>query len=247
LSRDPIEEAGGKGLYAYVLNHPTCAIDPVGLELGGGTRDGGSQVWTKDVNFQGEKIGSAQVWIHAVVRHTAYTLSDAVWIQFDRDPERQLTCKWAQFVLNKVFDEGGTEQSQWFNVNMLKQGKYGERMLDIAPYSGWMYQFATSSGNTEAIYDQPSGNTTDYYKAVGEFESLLLCRPSACDDSVKWKPAFQVSWKLTETKKDNSKLYEVTAGNSIASLPSWANTPLWLVGYRVLGARTPVFTANPTQ
>lgn len=149
--------------------------------------------------------------------------------------------------MNKVFSEEGAEQSGWFNVNMLKQGKYGERILDIAPDSGWMYQFATSSGDMEAIYDEPSGNTRDYYKAVEEFESLLLCRPSACDDSTKWKPAFQVSWKLTETKKDKTKLYEVTAGNSITSLPSWANTPLWLVGYKLFGSRTPIFTANPTQ
>jgi len=36
LSRDPIEERGGKNLYGFVLNAPVNALDPLGKEIAGG-------------------------------------------------------------------------------------------------------------------------------------------------------------------------------------------------------------------
>ncbi|PYK93805.1 MAG: hypothetical protein DME36_08030 [Verrucomicrobia bacterium] len=53
LSRDPIGEAGGINLYGYVLNNPTNAIDPLGLDAAVGV---GSPVLTNPFGHVGTGI-----------------------------------------------------------------------------------------------------------------------------------------------------------------------------------------------
>ncbi|MDR3560083.1 MAG: RHS repeat-associated core domain-containing protein [Negativicutes bacterium] len=250
LSRDPYTESGGINLYSYVNNAPTISIDPLGKT----TRSGGSIALNPtDVTFEGKKIGSVQAWKNT----SAGTDYDAMWMELDKDPGCP-TCKWTQFTTRHQYDSTGKEGSSWLPMYMVYCRQMGLRYLDVLASDGnWWWGIHSSDANVEAMWDQPSGYFNDQWvKYVGNFDSFLICQTSETDcngnTTVKWKPAFQVTWSATQTKSDsvvdNTRVYDVSHGGSITTLPAWANIPQWLWGNdydngKPGGAR---FVANPT-
>jgi hypothetical protein len=232
-------------------NAPTIRVDPFGQV----SRSGGTIALNPtDATFQGKKIGSVQAWKNTSVSGFG---SDEMWLELDKDAGCP-TCKWTQFTTRHQFDSAGQEGSSWLPLQFVYWRQMGARYLDVlASDGGWWYRGSSDEGQVLEMHDQPTGYFNDQWvKYVGNFDSFLICQTSETDcngnTTVKWKPAFQVTWTATQTKSDsitdNARVYEVSSGASITSLPSWANIPQWLWANdddngKPGGAR---FVANPT-
>jgi len=78
ISRDPIEEAGGINLYAYVGNSPTNRIDPTGLVfLMGGLSDSGNAAYNEAMN--GDDSGGGGSGSKSCTDSNGYTVSKPGW------------------------------------------------------------------------------------------------------------------------------------------------------------------------
>ena len=254
LNRDPAGHRGGLNLYVYARNDPSNIVDPHGQS----TRSGGTEVWSqpRDVQFNDEAIGTAQVWVHASVPDYAEPIH-AIWIQFNKGANAP-TCKWVQFILRELYDPEGNPTEGWYNAFPLVWRRFGQRFVDTPGLADdWRYagDLATSNPQFEAIWDQP-----DARKALNQnrpmstvfADDFLLCQ-TACADTGKmiWAPAFRVTWKMTQRWLTGGNLeYDVTYGSSVSSLPAWARAPKWLAGFKSWdpekSGSTPLFVTNPT-
>jgi len=247
LNRDPQEERGGNNLYACVRNRLPVLIDFLGLE----DRSGGELVWTKDVIFQGHKIGTAQVWIH-----TSYLdAPDAVWVQFNKEPGSP-KCRWTQFMVRNIYDpEGQPMDDGYYNYTLTGWRRFGDRYVEVYMRdSRWWLNPYWETQEYYGIGDQPDAKdflTANRPKVTADADDFLICQDQPeCGGSedYKWAPAFRVSWRQTQlyTSRRNPA-YEVTRGESITTLPNWASAPKWLAGFSTRTGQEPWFVDNPTK
>jgi len=262
LSRDPVGARGGPNIYGFLMNRPTFLVDPIGLAARPIAiwdpppprfrRSGGQSCFApaENVTFQGEVIGTVQVYRNATVeqRNTSSETyapfhSDAIWLEFNRSQNSILgsclDCNWLQFVLTRFYDAHENEVT-WSepiadqNVSQMS----GQRYLDPASSSRpWATSMFIPPDQTVLLDEPGSGLSAEMPRRVSNFDSFLICRFQE-----DWHALFQVAWRMTQQFGQN-RIYDNIRGTSISQLPSWASGERWLQGYDVNG--NPVNRSNP--
>jgi hypothetical protein len=156
-----------------------------------------------------------------------------------------------------MYDGAGKKRNGWYVATFANLRYFDLRYLDVLGTDGWMYKPVESTDTTESIYDAPQVKVdSQWVKSVAEFDSFLICQTSETDCNgnavVKWKPAFQVSWTATAEYPNETRVYQVSSGNSISTLPNYAAVPQWPYDNKDIGGETgykpgPLeFLSNPT-
>jgi hypothetical protein len=155
-----------------------------------------------------------------------------------------------QFVNNHIFNAQNIEIDDFLTIGpvgtkFFRQTKTWYADVDKDQASPW-YKPSVTTTDTESIWDEPEApRNADFPKAILEFQSCLLCRPTKCDVSDPYLPAFQVSWTFTKEYLQLPQ-YDVQSGESISKMPGDFAGKDWVVGVQAdhqtkITVKSPIF------